>query len=337
MRAVVVTGPEQVELAEVPEPVPGPGEVVVEVARVGLCGTDAEIVSGEMSYLRSGHTRYPVRIGHEWCGTVVGLGAGTDRRWDGRRVTGDTMLGCGTCRRCRRGHQHVCENRQEVGIRGDRPGALAERIAVPASSLHALPDAVDDVLGALVEPGANAWRAARATATGPGDRALVVGPGTIGLLVAAFLAADGVEVHLQGVTPQSLAFARTLGHERVWTPDDVPDVPFDAVVDAATAPGVAAAALERLEPGGRLVGIGIAHEPATIDTRSLVLGDLTAVGVLSGSGALEQTIAAYAAGTADPRPLVAVTASLDGAVQTLLGHRLPETGPGPKVHVDPRL
>jgi threonine dehydrogenase-like Zn-dependent dehydrogenase len=336
VRAVVVTGPDQVALVEVPEPAALPGEVVVEVARVGLCGTDAEMVGGEMSYLRSGHTRYPVRIGHEWCGTVVEVGEGVDRRWQGRRVTGDTMLGCGACRRCRRGHQHVCEQRQEVGIRGDRPGALGERLAVPSSSLHELPDAVDDVAGALVEPGANAWRTARATATGTGDRALVVGPGTIGLLVAAFLAAEGVEVHLQGVTSESLAFACHLGHAHVWTPDDVPDLPFDAVVDAATDARVAAAALDRLEPGGRFVGIGIAHEPSTIDTRTLVLGDLTAVGVLSGSGALEETIAAYAAGVVDPRPLVAATVSLADAVPVLMGQRPDGGGRGPKVHVDPR-
>ena len=70
-----------------------------------------------------------------------------DRAWVGRRVMGDTMLGCGACRRCRRGHQHVCEKRQEVGIRGERAGALAEQLAVPVSSLHVLPDSVDAVLG----------------------------------------------------------------------------------------------------------------------------------------------------------------------------------------------
>ena len=111
-------------------------------------------------------------------GTVSAVGPGVDPGWIGRRVMGDTMLGDGVCRRCLRGHQHVCENRQEVGIRGGRPGALADQLAVPAGSLHALADAVDPVLGALVEPGGNALRSARAAHLQRGDRVLVLGPGT---------------------------------------------------------------------------------------------------------------------------------------------------------------
>jgi threonine dehydrogenase-like Zn-dependent dehydrogenase len=88
------------------------------------------------------------------------------------------MLGDGVCRRCRKGHQHVCENRQEVGVRGGRPGALAEQLAVPVTSLHELPDTVDAVLGALVEPGGNSLRSAQAAELQPGDRALVGLAGT---------------------------------------------------------------------------------------------------------------------------------------------------------------
>ena len=97
------------------------------------------------------------------------------------------------------------------GARGGRPGALAEQLAVPATSLHALPDSVDSVLGALVEPGGNAFRAAQAAALAPGDRALVLGPGTIGLLVAMFARAAGAEVHLMGRSEESLSYARSLG------------------------------------------------------------------------------------------------------------------------------
>jgi threonine dehydrogenase-like Zn-dependent dehydrogenase len=172
MRAFVLTGPREFEVRSVPEPVPGPGEAVVAVERVGVCGTDVEFFTGEMAYLHEGHASYPMRLGHEWCGTVVA--APGDPTWVGRRVMGDTMLGCGACRRCRRGHQHVCAHRTEVGIRAGRPGALAEQVAVPISSLHALPDEVDPVLGALVEPGGNALRAARAALAGPGDEVLVV-------------------------------------------------------------------------------------------------------------------------------------------------------------------
>src|SRR5690625_5318978 len=79
MRALVITAPGRAEVQEVPSPTPGPGEVVVDVDRAGICGTDIEIFHGEMAYLRSGHARFPMRIGHEWTGIVASVGAGTDR------------------------------------------------------------------------------------------------------------------------------------------------------------------------------------------------------------------------------------------------------------------
>jgi threonine dehydrogenase-like Zn-dependent dehydrogenase len=310
--------------------------VVVDVERVGVCGTDVEFFTGEMAYLHQGHAAYPMRLGHEWAGVVTEVGAGVDRSWLGRRVMGDTMLGDGVCRRCQRGHQHVCENREEVGIRGGRPGALAEKLAVPAGSLHPLPESVDPVLGALVEPGGNALRAAQAAAVTPGDRVLVLGPGTIGLLVAMFLRASGASVHLLGSTPSSLEFARGLGFSDVWREEDLPSLPFDAVVDASNAAYLPAKALELVEPAGRLVYIGLAGTPSLIDTRILALKDVTAVGVLSASPGLDATIAAYAAGAVDPRPLVAATVGLDEVAAVLGGARPRDAGPGPKIHVDPR-
>ncbi len=121
MRAYVLTAPREGEVQEVPAPVAAPGEVVVDVKRVGLCGTDVEFFTGEMAYLHQGYAWYPMRLGHEWAGTVASVGNGVDPAWVGRRVMGDTMLGDGVCRRCRNGHQHVCENRQEVGVRGGVP------------------------------------------------------------------------------------------------------------------------------------------------------------------------------------------------------------------------
>jgi threonine dehydrogenase-like Zn-dependent dehydrogenase len=247
------------------------------------------------------------------------------------------MLGDGTCRRCRKGYQHVCDNRQEVGVRGGRPGALAEQLAVPATSLHTLPDTVDAVLGALVEPGGNAFRAAQAAALAAGDRALVLGPGTIGLLTAMFARATGAEVHLMGRSEESLAFARSLGFEHVWTEDNLPDWPFDAVIDASNAAHLPALALDLVEPAGRVVYIGLAGSPSHIDTRTLAIKDVTAVGVLSGSPALDATIAAYASGAVDPRPLVAATVGLEQVSAVLAGERPDAAGPGPKIHVDPLL
>ncbi|MFF0225828.1 zinc-binding dehydrogenase [Streptomyces sp. NPDC004629] len=337
MRAFVLTAPRAYEVQEVPSPVAGPGEAVIDVERVGVCGTDVEFFTGDMAYLHSGHASYPLRPGHEWSGRVAAVGPGVDPSWTGRRVMGDTMLGDGTCRRCLKGHQHVCAKRQEVGVRGDRPGALAECLAVPVSSLHALPDSVDPALGALVEPGGNALRAAQAAGVGPGDRVLVLGPGTIGLLVAMFARTTGAEVHLMGRTDESLAFAQSLGFEHVWRESELPALPFDAVVDASNAMHLPAAALDLVEPGGRVVYIGLAGEPSRIDTRTLALKDVTAVGILSASPGLDATIRAYADKTVDPGPLVAATVGLDQVGAVLAGRRPPDAGPGPKIHVNPRL
>jgi threonine dehydrogenase-like Zn-dependent dehydrogenase len=337
MRAYVLTAPEKGEVQEVPVPVAAPGEVVVEVERVGLCGTDVEFFTGEMAYLHQGYASYPMRLGHEWAGTVSSVGDGVDSAWIGRRVMGDTMLGDGTCRRCRRGYQHVCENRQEVGVRRGRPGALADQVAVPAKSLHALPDSVDCVLGALVEPGGNAFRAAEAAALALGDRALVLGPGTIGILVAMFVRAAGAEVHLMGRSEESLACARSLGFDHVWTEDDLPDQPFDAVIDASNAAHLPALALDLVEPAGRVVYIGLAGSESHIDTRILALKDVTAVGILSASPGLDATIAAYASGAVDPRSLVAATVGLEQVGAVLAGERPEAATAGPKIHVDPQL
>ncbi|MGU3587169.1 zinc-dependent alcohol dehydrogenase [Rhodococcus sp. C26F] len=336
MRAFVLAGPKNGSVQEVPVPRAEPGEVVVDVERVGICGTDVEFFTGDMAYLHQGHATYPMRLGHEWAGTVSDVGAGVDPTWIGRRVTGDTMLGDQTCRTCRRGHQHVCENRQEIGIRGDRPGALAEQLAVPAWALHVLPNNVDPVMGALVEPGGNSLRAAQAADVGDGDRALVLGPGTIGLLTAMFLRDAGAEVHLMGRSERSLTVARSMGFEKVWNEDTLPALPFDAVIDASNAVSLPARAVELVEPAGRVVYVGLAGSPSTIDTRALALKDVTAVGVLSASPGLADTIAAYASGAVDPRPLVAATVGLEEVAAVLAGEPVAGATIGPKIHIDPR-
>ncbi|NEA28498.1 zinc-dependent alcohol dehydrogenase [Actinomadura bangladeshensis] len=336
IRAFVLTAPGQGAVQTVPAPTATRGEVVVDVERVGVCGTDVEFFTGEMAYLRQGHSTYPLRLGHEWAGTVSAVGEGVDPSWIGRRVTGDTMIGDGVCRRCRRGHQHLCDARQELGVRDGRPGALAEQLAVPITALHTLPDSVDPVLGALVEPGGNALRAARAADPHAGDRVLVLGPGTIGLLAAMFVRATGAEVHLLGATGASLSFARSLGFPHAWTRQEMPNLPFDAIIDASNAADLPALALDLVEPGGRVVYIGLAGSPSTIDTRTLALKDVTAVGILSASPGLADTIRAYADGTVDPRPLVAATIGLDQVGAVLAGRRPTGAGPGPKIHVDPR-
>ncbi|MFV0253214.1 MAG: zinc-binding dehydrogenase [Beutenbergiaceae bacterium] len=333
MKALVIAGPGQAQVEQVQPPVPEPGEVVVDVRRAGICGTDVEFFTGQMQYLHQGLATFPMRIGHEWMGKVGAVGLGVDPSWLGRRVTGDTMLGCGHCRRCTTGYQHVCANRAELGILGGRPGALAEQVAVPATSLRALPDGVDDAAGAMVEPGGNAFRCVQAAQLAPGDRVLIMGPGTIGLLCAMFARARGAEVHLLAHTIDSISFARSLGFADTWQHDDLPDLAWDAVIDASFDPDLPARAVALVEPGKRVVYIGLAGSPSLLDTRTLALADVTAVGILSASPGLDGAIAAYADGSVDPHPLVAATLGLENLPDVLDGRRPPTAGPGPKVHV----
>ncbi|WP_426592877.1 zinc-dependent alcohol dehydrogenase [Cellulomonas sp. McL0617] len=337
MRAFVLTAPREFEVQDVAPPTAAPEGAVIDVQRVGVCGTDVEFFTGEMAYLHEGHARFPLRLGHEWMGTVASVGDGVDPSWVGRRVTGDTMLGCGVCRRCLQGNQHVCELRDEVGIRNGFSGALAEQLAMPVSALHALPDTIDDALGALVEPGGNAIRSVWAANLAPGDRLLVLGAGTIGLLVALVARAQGAEVHLMGRSARSLEFARGLGFEGVWTEAELPELPWDAVVEASNAPSLPAKALALVEPAKRVVYIGLAGSPSLLDTRTIALKDVTAVGILSASPGLAGTIDLYASGTVDPRPLVAATVGLDHVGAILAGETFDGAGDGPKMHVDPRI
>ena len=327
MRAFVITGPGRGEVQDVEPPVAGPGQVVVAVERAGLCGTDAEIFSGEMSYLHTGQAQYPIRIGHEWCGRVTSVGAGVSPDWVGTRVTGDTMLGCGHCARCLGGRQHLCADRHEIGLRNGWPGALAELLPVPETALLVLPDGVDPALGALVEPGGNALRAVRAAGLAPGERLLVLGPGTIGLLTAFIATAQGIEVHLLG---QTVEFARAAGARNVWTAADLPSLRWDAVIDASTGPDLPALAADLVEPGRRVVFIGIAERPSLVDSRQLVLKEVTAVGILSASGGLAGAIDLYASGAVDPRPLLGATIGLDDVAGALA-----RWGTGRKIQVNP--
>lgn len=333
MRAFVISGPREAAVLDVPPPQPMPGEVVVDVLRGGVCGTDVEFFTGEMAYLHDGRAQFPMRIGHEWAGVVSKVGAGIDQTWIGRRVTGDTMLGCGACRRCRAGYHHVCEHRTELGVSHSRAGALAEQLAVPATALKPLPDAVDDAMGAMVEPGGNALRAVRATRLRAGDRLLVIGAGTIGLLTGMFARAQDCEVHLLGRSRRSMAFARSLGFEHVWTWDTVPVERWDAVIDASNAAAAPRRAVELVEPGKHVVCVGLAGEASLVDTRVAALKDVTFVGILGGSAGLEGAIEAYATGAVDPRPLIAATAGLEGLVDILSGNRPTGATDGPKFHV----
>ena len=336
VRAFVITGPQRTDVVDVPAPIPGPGQVIIDVERAGVCGTDAEIYAGDMVYLQSGETTYPVRIGHEFCGVVTEVGREVERRWLGQRVVADVMVGCGSCERCTNGRHHVCAQRHEIGVRDGWPGALAEQMSLPVEALHRVPEPLDPTVGAFVEPGGNAYRAVKGAAVGPRERLLILGPGTIGLLAALIAQAQGAEVHVLGVTEASLEFARSIGIEHSWTAGTLPALRWDAVIDATNDASMPARALELVEVGRRVVCIGLAGRPSFVDSRTIALKDLTVVGVLGASAGLAPVIELFASGAVDPRPLLAATVGLDDVPFVLAGGRRDEWGAGPKIHIDPR-
>lgn len=337
MRAFVVHSPGKSSIEEVDNPVALPGHVVIDVARTGVCGTDVEFFNGDMAYFQTGEASYPMRLGHEWCGQVSAVGDGVDKTWIGRRVTGDTMLGCQKCKRCKSGLQHVCGERYEIGIRNNWPGALAEQLLVPEFALHELPDSIDDTIGALIEPGGNSLRSAQAAQAAPGKRVLVWGSGTIGLLTAQFALAMGAEVHMVGRNPVTLSLAKELGVH--FSTDEFEEVEggFDSIIDATNSPVIPSQALTHVEPGGRVIYIGVSGEPSILDSRLLVLKDVTAIGILSASPGLRETIDLYSRGEIDPRPIVAATVGLSQSANVLSGNNIEGAGKGPKFHIDPRV
>lgn len=337
MRAFLVTGPGVGVVEEVAPPTPDTGQAVIDVARVGICGTDLSLFRGDMAHIQHSRSNYPLRLGHEWSGTVSAIGNGVDASWLGRRVIGDTMLGCGHCARCLDGRHYVCDKRYEVGVRGGWPGALAEKVLVPVSALHHLPDEVTDEMGALVEPGGNAYRAVAASGAKKGSRVLILGPGTIGLLCAQFALVLGSEVHVLGLSDASLKLARSLGVHGAWRQTELPSLPWDAVIDATDAASMPQLAVDLVEPGRRVVFIGIANTPSHIDSRILAHKDVSAVGILGGSLGLEPTISAYASGAVDPTVLIAATVQLEELACVLGGGVHKSAGTGPKLLVDPNI
>ncbi len=140
-----------------------------------------------------------------------------------------------------------------------------------------------------------------------------------------------------GHSSDKVEFTRGRGYAGTWLQAELPALPWDAVIDASNAAALPALALDLVEPGKRVVYLGIAGTPSLIDTRTMALRDITAVGILGASQALRSTIELYAGGSVDPRTLIAATVSLDRVGDVLSGWRPDGAPAGPKIHIDPRL
>lgn len=170
-------GPGHLGLHDIPEPVPGPGEVVLAVSYAGICGTDLHIVADEFPYWP------PVVLGHEFTGRVTKTGPGTDPGLTGTRVVCEPHArACGSCYLCRRGHIQQCSAKRSPGWGTN--GAFASQLAVPANLLHRVPDELSDRVAVLTEPMAVVLTALERAPVSPGDTVLVTGPGPVGILAA---------------------------------------------------------------------------------------------------------------------------------------------------------
>ena len=222
MRAIEFHGSERLELVERPDPIPGPGELLIAPAAVGICGTDVEIFDGSMAYFRDGLARYPVVPGHEWTGEVVEVGSGVNGFRHGDRVVGEVAIGCGHCVRCLAGRPHVCARRSETGI-VHRDGAMASRLVFPAAYAHRVD--LEPRAAALVEPTSVAVNAARRGEV-HGRNVAVIGAGPIGLLTAQVARAEGAAaVAVADTRADRVKVAGELGFGELPGGEDDIDVP----------------------------------------------------------------------------------------------------------------
>ena len=272
MRAAVLRAPDDVAVVDDrPEPTCGPRDVVVAVHGVGLCGSDLAVVAG-----RRPVPELPWVLGHEAFGVVVAAGDEVADRPPGRRVVIEPNYPCLDCPECRTGATAGCRHRRAAGI--TEPGLLAERVAVPARFTWPIPESWDETDAVCVEPFAVALNAVRMSGLAEGDRCLVVGAGSQGLLVSMAVAhAGGVPCVVEPHEGRR-ALALELGaHDAAAL---APDTAFPAVIETSGAPEAFEEALERIAPGGSLVAVGQSPRPARLSTFTLVQRRLTVRGCL---------------------------------------------------------
>jgi L-iditol 2-dehydrogenase len=247
------------ELADVPEPVAGPGWVVLEVRYGGICGTDLHIAADRHPYYP------PVVLGHEFVGAVASVGAGAGDWEPGDRVVCEPhALFCGRCDLCRRGLVRLCASKRAPGWGID--GAFAPYVAVPAALLHRVPDEVPDERAAVCEPAAVAARALNRAGIGAGERVAVLGNGPIGILAALQANARGAD--------RTVLIGRTPGTARMMAAEGVGlevataiEGEVDLVVDTTGSSVAIAAGIAALRRAGRLVTVGVGDETFAIPWR----------------------------------------------------------------------
>src|SRR5829696_6818628 len=306
MSALVWAGGRQVTVEQRPRPTVGDGQLLVDVAYCGLCGTDLHICAGEHPRAQPG-----IVLGHELSGRLhtaaAGLAAGT-------KVVVDPLLPCGSCRPCRGGRPHTCANLRLLGI--DMPGGAAQQVAVPADRVIPVPGHADLRLLAFAEPLAVAVRAVRRAGLAIGEEVTVAGAGPIGLAVAACARLAGAaRVLVAEPVPGRRRLAADLGFD---TAESLDGSQAEVVFDAAAHPAVAAGLAEAVAVGGRVVLVGVYGRPAPLDLRALTFKEVTVLGTrVYSRDDLRVATAMVAGGRFDPDPLITRTVPLAQAPAAL--------------------
>jgi L-iditol 2-dehydrogenase len=317
MRALVVREPNAFAVEEVERPRPGPYEVLCKVRATAICGTDPHIIGGH--YPGFWPKEWPLIPGHEWCGDIVEVGEGAAALgWQpGTRVAGTSHAACGFCRKCVEGRYNLCENFGVAGLHSqyghNADGAYADYVVHSVKSVFAVPEALSDEEAAMLDPTAIALHTVKRSRMQPGDTAVVVGPGVMGLLVAECARALGAGRVIVVGRGERLARAAAMGHETVdfTAADPVATVReltggfgAEVALECSGAPEAVGQCAELLRRGGRVAVIGIPLEDARIPLQRIVLDEIEIVGVRAAAGEMPQAIALVAAGRIRLRELI---------------------------------
>jgi L-iditol 2-dehydrogenase len=319
MKALVLSEYKRLEIEDVPEPVPGAGDVLVEVAACGICGSDVHGYDGS-----TGRRIPPIVMGHEAAGVVAAVGSGVSAYKRGDRVTFDSTVYCGVCDFCRRGEANLCDNRQVVGVScGEfkRAGAFAEYVTVPERILYPLPDALKFAEAAMLEAVSVALHAVRVSELKGGETALVIGAGMIGLLVLQAARALGCSrVLIADVDATRLKLAEELGADRTLLAsgeDLVREVMketggrgVDVVLEAVGRDETVTGAIDCVRKGGTVTLVGNIATKVTLPLQKVVSRQIRLQGSCASAGEYPEALELIASGRIKVAPLITAVAPL---------------------------
>lgn len=331
MRAAVWEKPGELRIVDdAPDPAPGAGQLVVAPAACGVCGTDVHIAEGEFP-----PTPYPLIPGHEFAGTVVAVGPETADGWrEGDRVAVDPSLFCGHCRYCRAGRGNLCANWNAIGDTVD--GAFAEYVAVPAANAYGIPDTVSDQQGALIEPLSCAVHGLRRIGSVLGKDVLIMGAGTMGILLGQLIQGAGASsLTVVDRVRSRLDAAQALGADDVATDAGrAARERFDVCVDATGVPAAIEAAFSAVARGGTLLIFGVTNGDASVSLPPFRIynDEINVVGSMAVLNSFGAAVDLMAGGRIQTAPLLGSPLPLDRFADALTMVR---RGEGIKVQVAP--